>query len=123
MNKDVRISDAEIEVMKIAWEKNPITSNEIVEKLLQTTSWAPKTIRTLINRLANKGALNYKHQGKGYLYTPGVSKEECVKAETESFLNRMFDGALMPMLTYFAESRKLSSEDIENLKNIIEGNH
>jgi BlaI family penicillinase repressor len=123
MNKDIKISDAEIEVMKIAWKKNPITSNEIVERLSQTTSWAPKTIRTLINRLANKGALNYKQEGKSYLYTPGISKEECVKAETESFLDRMFDGALMPMLTHFAKSKKLSSEDIDKLKDILEGDY
>lgn len=121
MNKDIRISDAEIEVMKIAWEKNPVTSNEIVEKLSQRTSWAPKTIRTLINRLANKGALSYTKEGKSYLYIPAISKEACVKAETESFLDRMFDGALMPMLTHFAKSKKLSSEDIDKLKNILEG--
>lgn len=121
MSKEIKISDAEIEVMKIAWKKNPITSNKIVEELSETTDWAPKTVRTMINRLANKGALNYKQKGKSYLYTPAISKEECVKAETESFLDRMFDGALMPMLTHFAKSKKLSSEDIEKLKNILEG--
>ena len=120
MNQEIKISDAEIEVMKVAWKKNPVTSNEIVEELSQTTSWAPKTIRTMINRLANKGALTYKQEGKSYLYSPGISKEECVRQESESFLNRMFDGALMPMLTHLAKSRKLSSEDIEKLKDILE---
>jgi len=123
MSKVIKISDAEIEVMKIVWRNNPVTSNKIVEELSETTSWAPKTVRTMINRLTNKGALNYNQEGKSYLYTPGISNEECVKAETESFLDRMFDGALMPMLTHFAKSQKLSSEDIEKLKNIIEGDN
>jgi len=123
MSKVIKISDAEIEVMKVVWKKNPISSNEIIEELSRTTSWASKTVRTLINRLTNKGALNYNQEGKSYLYIPAISKEECVKTETESFLDRMFDGALMPMLTHFAKSKKLSSEDIEKLKNILEGDN
>ena len=51
MNKLPQISEAEFEVMKIVWKYAPISTNEITEKLLQTTSWSPKTIQTLIKRL------------------------------------------------------------------------
>ena len=50
-----QISEAEYEVMKIVWKHAPINTNEITEKLLQSTSWSPKTIQTLIKRLVTKG--------------------------------------------------------------------
>jgi BlaI family penicillinase repressor len=120
MNKTPKISDAEYEIMKELWKKNPLTANEIIEALLPETDWAPKTIRTLINRLANKKAIKYEQVGKSYLYSPAVSQEDCIAEESESFLARMFDGALLPMLTHFAKSGKLKQGDIEKLKSIFE---
>ena len=59
-----QISEAEFEVMKIVWKYAPINTNEITEKLLQTTNWSPKTIQTLIKRLVTKGVLTYEIQMK-----------------------------------------------------------
>lgn len=55
-----QISEAEFEVMKVIWEHAPISTNEITEKLTQTTAWSPKTIQTLIKRLVTKGAFSYE---------------------------------------------------------------
>lgn len=55
-----QISEAEYEVMKIVWKHAPINTNEITEKLLQSTNWSPKTIQTLIKRLVTKGVLTYE---------------------------------------------------------------
>lgn len=63
-----QISEAEFEVMKIVWKHAPISTNEITDKLLQTTSWSPKTIQTLIKRLVNKGVLTYENK-VGCLFT------------------------------------------------------
>lgn len=70
MNKLPQISEAEFEVMKIVWKYAPISTNEITEKLLQTTSWSPKTIQTLIKRLVTKGVLTYEKQSRVFVYTP-----------------------------------------------------
>ena len=115
-----KISEAEFEVMKAAWEKSPITANEIAEKLTPTTDWNPKTVKTLISRLVKKGALGFEAEGKTYLYFPIVKKEECLAEEAESFLNRVFDGSLMPMLAHFAQARKLSSTEIATLRDILD---
>ena len=63
-----QISEAEYEVMKIVWKHAPISTNEITDKLLQTTSWSPKTIQTLIKRLVNKGVLTYEKQSRVFVY-------------------------------------------------------
>ena len=70
-----QISEAEYEVMKIVWKYAPINTNEITEKLLETSSWSPKTIQTLIKRLVNKGVLAYEKESRVFVYTPLV--QEC----------------------------------------------
>ena len=115
-----KISDSEWLVMKTIWDDNPITSNRVVEALTGSTAWKPKTIKTLINRLVKKGALGYESEGREYLYYPLIEKVVLVKAESRSFLKRVFGGAVKPMLATMVESEDLSAEDIEELKRILD---
>lgn len=88
MNTLPQISEAEFKVMKIVWKYAPISTNEITEKLSQTTNWSPKTIQTLIKRLVTKGALTYEKQSRMFVYTPAVKESEYIRQESNSFLNR-----------------------------------
>jgi BlaI family penicillinase repressor len=114
------ISDAEWEVMKVLWAKTPCTANEVIEALEDQTDWKPKTVRTLLNRLAQKQAISYSQENKVYAYFPLVSEDECVKSETESFLKRIYGGAFKPLLVNFLKEEQLSPEDIKELKNILD---
>jgi len=115
------ISAAEWEVMKICWLKSaPCTANEIVKVLEQSTDWKPNTIKTLIGRLVKKGALGFKEEGRVYIYNSLVTEQDCIQAESKSFLTRVFGGALKPMLVTFLQEEKLSQEDIEELKQLLE---
>ncbi|MDR3602603.1 MAG: BlaI/MecI/CopY family transcriptional regulator [Desulfosporosinus sp.] len=121
MKETPNISDAEWEVMKICWAKSvPCTANEIVKALEQSNDWKPNTIKTLIGRLVKKGALSFQEEGRVYIYYPLVTEEECIKAESKTFLNRVFGGALKPMLVTFLQEEKLSQDDIEELKQLLE---
>jgi BlaI family penicillinase repressor len=84
------------------------------------SDWKPNTIKTLINRLVNKRALGFKEQRRIYFYYPLINQEECIRAETKSFAQRVFGGALKPMLVTFLQEEKLSPDDIEELKRILE---
>ena len=70
MPKPPKISDAEWEVMKVVWDKSPITANDINDRLAKRHNWDSRTVKTMINRLVNKGALSYDVQGRSYLYRP-----------------------------------------------------
>ena len=120
MNKIPKISDAEWEVMNIVWEKSPISTNEIAAKLAAQTSWHNSTIRTLIKRLTKKKALSCHSQGKHYFYEPKVKRGECIKVESQSFLERVFGGAPTPMLAHLVKNTKLSTGEIAELKQILE---
>jgi BlaI family penicillinase repressor len=119
-NKMPKISDAEWQVMKILWQHAPQTANEIVDKLADPNNWSPRTVKTLLNRLVNKGALGFEIDGRTYLYSPLLKEKECTREARKSFLSRVYGGALQPMLAAFLEDEKLSPEEIEELKQILE---
>lgn len=121
MKEIPRISEAEWEVMKVFWSATAkVTANEVIEKLGENTDWKPATIKSLINRLLKKNALGYEQEGKTYLYYPLVSEEECVRAESNSFLQRLYGGSLKPMFVNFLKQEKLSTEEVEELKKILD---
>lgn len=120
MVKMPQISDAEWEVMKVIWERSPLTANEIIETLKNETDWSPKTIRTLIHRLVEKGAVEVNQEGRLNTFKPIVAEEECVRAETKSFLKRIYGGAMKPFLVNFLKEEPLSRTEIEELKSILD---
>jgi len=120
MQKIPRISESEWQVMKLLWAESPATANKIVEELSLRTTWKPKTIKTLLNRLVKKQALGYEKKGREYHYYPLVAETECVKAESRSFLKRFYGGATKPMLAAFLESEDLSPEEIKELKQLLD---
>ena len=121
MSETPKISEAEWEVMKVVWLKSsPCTANDIVDALIDVADWKPNTIKTLINRLVKKKALGYTEERRLYLYYPLFSQAECIQSETKSFVKRVFGGALQPMLAAFLQDEKLSPEEIEELKRLIE---
>ena len=114
-----QISEAEFEVMKIVWKHAPISTNEITEKLRQTTSWSPKTIQTLIKRLVTKGVLAYEKQSRVFVYTSVVKESDYINQESNSFLNRYYDGDITAMVSSYIENDKLSEKEIETLRSLL----
>ena len=105
--------------MKVIWKFAPISTNEITDRLLKTTSWSAKTIQTLIKRLVTKGALTYEKQGRVFVYTPLVEENEYINQEINSFLNRFYDGNISAMLSSYLENNQLSETELRNLRSIL----
>jgi len=115
------ISDAEHQVMKIIWSADaPINTNEVVEKLVMTTPWKPKTIHTLLSRLVKKGALQYEKNGRVFVYTPLIEESEILAMENDSFLNRFYGGTLNSMIVNLLEQDRLSDDDIAAIRRILD---
>jgi BlaI family penicillinase repressor len=118
MKSEPRISGAEWEVMKVIWKRTSCTAQEVIDDLV-SSSWRPATVKTLLNRLLRKGVLDFQKNGKSYLYSAVWTEEECRRQEADSFLDRVFDGALSPMLAHFVRSRRLSVKDLHELEQIL----
>ena len=117
-----QISEAEFEVMKIIWKHAPISTNEITERLVKTTAWSPKTIQTLIRRLVDKGVLSYEKQSRVFVYTPLVGDTEYIGQESNSFLQRFYNGNIASMVSAYLDSDRLSEQDIHSLRSLLSKN-
>ena len=120
MKKLPRISESEWQVMLVLWSKGGMTTLEVVEQLKGKAKWKPKTVKTLIDRLLKKGAVRFEREGRRYRYYPAVSRDECVASERNSFVRRVYGGTMKPMLAALLEDAKLSSEDISELREILD---
>ncbi len=114
-----RISDAEWEVMNVVWEEHPITAADVFEALADRTRWSARTVKTLLGRLVRKGALGFEVAGRHYLYAPKVSRDRCVRAESRSFVDRVFGGDGSPMLVHMVREADLTLDDIEELRRVL----
>jgi BlaI family penicillinase repressor len=114
-----KISGAEWEVMTVVWNKAPIATSEVVDQLAGKRGWSTRTIRTLLDRLVKKEALSFVVEGKRYLYRPRIKMEQCVRRESQSFLQRVFGGEPASMLIHLVKITKLSAEEIAELKRIL----
>lgn len=121
MSAMVDISEAESIVMEVLWQRHPLTAEEVVTALAGRQDWQEPTIKTLLNRLLGKGALRAEREGRRYLYSPLLQREAWLSRQSESLLARLFDGRVAPLVAHFSRQRKLSAQDIAELKQLIEG--
>lgn len=105
--------------MKAVWDLGPLTAGDVVDAVSAHSNWRPRTIKTLLTRLVKKGAVAVEEDGRRFLYRAKVSKSDCVRRESRSFLSRVFDGAVAPALLHFIEQERLSESDIEQLREIL----
>lgn len=118
--KRPQISEAEFAVMQIIWDKAPVNTNEIVALLRDTSDWSPKTIQTMLIRLEKKGAITHEKDGRVYVYTPLIQKEDYLSHESHAFLDKFFNGALDQMVVSYLSQNDLSQEDLDSLRSILD---
>lgn len=120
MSELPKIADSEWEIMKIIWKSPNITSTEIIKDVQKTKDWKASTIKTLINRLLKKEVIGFNQKGKEYYYFPLVGEAQCVNEESENFINRVFNGSINSMLVNLVNSNKLTNDDLEELKSLLD---
>ena len=119
MKRTPAITEAEWKVMEALWSRSPRTAQDLTDELGPPNGWTQATVKTLLNRLLRKRALKHRRQGKAYLYSPAVSRSDCQAREARTFLNRVFGGAVSPMLAQLVDSKSLSPEEIREIEKLI----
>lgn len=117
-----KISDSEWNVMKVLWNKHPATFSEIVEGLDGDCDWSPKTVHTHVSRLVKKGAIDVIKENKHYQYSPTVTEDEMMNLETESFINKIYEGSVNLFVSHFLKKQKLDKNEISELRKILDEN-
>ena len=121
MKNTEKITDAELEIMKVLWEKKSLTLNELVEELSKNEPKNKSTIKTLLYRLIDKKVVkSIEKNKKENEYKPLISEKKYLKSANETFLEKLYDGNVNNMLLNFVEDKKITKEEIEKLLNIID---
>lgn len=119
--KNPKISEGEWQVMEVLWDRAPQTAAEVASAVRPETGWALNTVRTLLTRLVEKGVLRSGENASGIRqFSPAIERREAVRAESQSFLDRVFKGAAQPLLVHFATESGLTSEEVEELKRLLD---
>ena len=114
-----RISDAEHAVMEVLWQRSPLTAADVADALTDDRDWTLQTVKTLLSRLTNKGAVSYDQDGRRYLYSPILAREDYVGDESRRLVDRLFGGRAAPLIAHLAERQEFSAEDIAQIERLI----
>lgn len=119
-NTPPRITEAEWKVMLVFWEIGEAPLREVVDRLSGGPDWKPRTVQTLIRRLVKKGALKVKENGRDFRYLSAVSQSDCQLDESRSFLDRVFEGRMVPFMAGMVENEEVSPEEIAQLRRLLD---
>ncbi len=115
-----RITTAEFQVMDVLWNENPVAASAVAERLERETGWSLKTVKTLLSRLVEKGAVSHQPDGRRYLYRPLISRDEHAQHAARKLADQLFGGRAAPLVAHLAESKGLTDEDVRDLEKILE---
>lgn len=119
MAREIRITDAEWDVMEIVWDRGVATAADVIAALAESKAWNHRTIRTLLARLAAKGALRFEVDGNRHVYRPAVKRQSCVRRESRSFLERIFAGDAASLLVHFVRESELTAAQLAELEQAL----
>lgn len=118
---DTTITDAELVLMRVLWLERPLNARQIMERVEPDNHWHRKTINTLLSRLEKKSVLSVRKHSDGIKYfSPAVEEAAYNQSVTSSFVDRLFDGNIAPLLASFAKSRPLTAEQLAELRGLLE---
>lgn|SRR6185437_2220079 len=117
---DIRVSDAELEVMEALWGSGePLTATDVAERIPANRGWSLATVKTMLSRLSAKGAIRYSEEGRRYLYSPAIARNSYVGKESRRFVDQLFGGRLSPLVARLAEEDALDADDIAAIEEIL----
>jgi BlaI family penicillinase repressor len=120
MSKLPELAKAEWSVMKCCWNKGQCTARDVYEELQGEKGWRYQTVKTMLDRLVQKGYLKMSKIGPICLFDPAVSQSRVTGRALDTFAGTVLDGALAPIFAHLAKGGKMSAEDIASLKKLIE---
>ncbi|MEE4154950.1 MAG: BlaI/MecI/CopY family transcriptional regulator [Erythrobacter sp.] len=114
-----RISEAEHAVMEVLWDRGTASAAEVCEAICATRDWSLATVKTLLSRLVSKQALAAKPEGRRYLYTPLIARNDYVGGESRRLVDRLFGGRAASLVAHLAQTEALSEDDLAEIEALL----
>jgi len=113
--RSTTLTEQELEIMKIVWERESATVRDVYETLLERRKVAYTTVMTMMKILETKKYLKRTQLDRAYVYRPAQPKGQVVGAMVRDFINRVFNGATEPLLVHLVQEHDLSPEELEEI--------
>ena len=114
------ITNSELELMKMLWESSPLTTPELAERAAAVCGWNGSTVKTLLGRLVEKGAIQQEGEKRFYAYHPLLSREAYREEAGKRLAAQAFDDDCAAMVSFFVKRGKLSAADLVELKRLLD---
>lgn len=114
------ISEAEWVIMNLIWESGPMDAASVVSQIAHVNKWADKTVKSMLHRLVKKSALKAEVHGRCYVYSASVSRSECRRTASRSFLDRVFGGNVVPALMCLADVAGITPEEADEIRSMLD---
>jgi BlaI family transcriptional regulator, penicillinase repressor len=116
----IELTEGEWEIMKVVWARQPCAAGDVQDELAKSRDWAYSTVKTLMDRMADKGLLKIEKIRNLQLFRSCIDQVEARRGEFRKMLKRAFDGALTPMMQFLIEQEGLSKQEASDLRKLIE---
>jgi len=120
MSKPTKIPPSEWEIMEVLWSQSPLSAAEILERLGRATSWSVKTVRAFLGRLQRKKVVSRRKIHGTYVFDPAVRRGDCLRLESQSFIDRFFHGNSISLIAHLLEEERLDDADVRRLRGLLE---
>ncbi len=114
------LSENEWYIMQVLWERSSASLREICDALKESKGWTKHAISSFLKRMQEKGAISVDESGRVKNYVAVWNKEETILEETQSIMERVYKGDLLLMVSNAVKEQKLTKEEIEELKNMLD---
>ena len=116
---NAELTEAEWIIIKVVWENEPCAAGTVQEALANSKDWAYSTVKTIMDRMANKGFLKIRKIRNLQLFSSAISEVDAKRGEFHKMLKRAFDGALTPMMQFLIEHEGLSKTESAQLRKLV----
>lgn len=115
----IQLTDAESKIIELLWQERPLTMTQITHRLKDVTGWTKHTVISILKRMLQKGTIHMEDVKPAKLYYPLIEKAEVVEAETQTFLDKIYDGKPVLLMSAMVDSGKLNEEEIDELLEML----
>ncbi len=120
MAKRQAASKAELEIARIVWDLGNATVRQVFDKVEPSRELDFKTVQTYLRRLEAKGYLRTKQDGRSKVYSPKVRPGQVIRETVDDFLQRLFDGATLPLVQHLIHERDITANEIQELRDMLD---
>ncbi len=120
MTKPVELTKAEWALMQCLWQRGRASATELQKLLADQQGWAYSTVKTMLDRMVEKGVLTAEREGNVYEYIPKLRRQSAVGRIVDDVFDRILEGSLSPLVSRLIENKKLSAKDVAELREMLD---